>query len=118
MQAGTYGEVCYVSGSSKGLKSFHAKMRTTPNFTSGVVSFLLLVTDVTLYCVEVVLVFFYIYPIVPYAPAFFTQLPITSDCCRGYAPETSVTFILRGTGIVLVFFYIYLIVPYAPAFFT
>ena len=30
-------------------------------------------------------------------------------------PETSVTFILRGTGIVLVLFYIYPIVPYALA---
>ena len=33
-------------------------------------------------------------------------------------PETSVTFILRGTGIVLVLFYIYSIVPYASAFFA
>ena len=37
--------------------------------------------------------------------------------CKGHGPEeTSLIFLLRGTGIVLVLFYIYPIVPYAPAF--
>ena len=47
----------------------------------------------------------------------FTQLPITSDCCKGYGPEeTSLIFLLCGTGIVLALLYIYPMVPYAPAF--
>ena len=36
---------------------------------------------------------------------------------EGYRPETSVIFLLCGTGIVLVLFYIYPIVPHAPAFY-
>ena len=52
--------------------------------------------------------FFYIYPIVPYAPAFSRS--------KGYRPETPFIFLLVGTGIVLVLFYSYPIVPYAPAF--
>ena len=43
-------------------------------------------------------------------------LPITSDCCKGYMPKTSVMFLLRGTGNLFVFFYIYPIVPEAPDF--
>ena len=35
---------------------------------------------------------------------------------EGYRPETSVIFLLCGTGIFLVLFYIYPIAPYAPAF--
>ena len=41
---------------------------------------------------------------------------ILSD--RKGRPETSVIFILRGTGIFLVFFYIHPIVPYASACFA
>ena len=48
--------------------------------------------------------------------SFFKQLPITSDCCKGYRLETSLIFLLIGTGIFLVLFDIYPIVPHAPAF--
>ena len=34
--------------------------------------------------------------------SIFTYLPISSDCCRGYRPETSFILLLLGTGIVLV----------------
>ena len=47
--------------------------------------------------------------------SIFTKLPISSDCCKGYGPETSVTFLLLGTGMFLVLFYIYPIVPYTLA---
>ena len=48
---------------------------------------------------------------------FYIQyLPISSDCCKGYWPETSYIFLLLRTGICLVLFYINPIVPHAPAF--
>ena len=48
--------------------------------------------------------------------SIFALLPITSDYCRTYRPETSVIFLLLGTWILFVLFYIYPIVPYAPEF--
>ena len=60
--------------------------------------------------------FFCIYPIVPYAPAFLHSFLLLVTVVKGIGPKTSVIFLLLGTGIVLVFFYIYPIVPHAPVF--
>ena len=48
--------------------------------------------------------------------SIFIDLPISSDCCKWYKPETWFIFLLVGTGIFLVLFYIYPTVPHAPAF--
>ena len=57
---------------------------------------------------------FYIYPIVPYAPAVLHSFLLLVTVVKGIGPK-SYTFLLRGTRILLVSFYIYPIVPYAPA---
>ena len=88
--------LCYPSLSIKGIG-----LKRQSYFYSVVLEFL----SVTLYLSDSSL-----------PTSIFKQLTITSDCCKRYRPETSIIFILLGTGIALVLFYIYPIVPHSSAF--
>ena len=66
--------------------------------------------------IGIFLVLFYIYPIVPRAPAFLHSFPVINECCKGFRPGISYIFLFPGARIFLVLFYIYPIVPHASAF--